>query len=74
MGSHGVPPTPKETAPFEVKFDNSDAFWLRGYCHLLSASLEFVLAYDWRSAFERTAGLFYPRVRRLHSGQIPTLP
>lgn len=45
-----------------MKFDNSDAFWLRGYCHILSASLEFVLAYDWRSTFDRTAGLFYPRV------------
>ena len=62
MRSHGVRPAPNETGPFEVKFDNSDAFWLRGYCHLLSASLEFVLAYDWRSTFERTAGLFYPRV------------
>ena len=62
MRSHGGRPAPNETGPFEVKFDNGDAFWLRGYCHLLSASLEFVLAYDWRSTFERTAGLFYPRV------------
>jgi hypothetical protein len=62
LRSRGVRPSPNEPGPFEVKFDNSDAFWLRGYCHLLSASLEFVLAYDWRSTFERTAGLFYPRV------------
>ena len=62
MRSHGGRPAPNETGPFEVKFDNGDAFWLRGYCHLLSASLEFVLAYDWRNTFERTAGLFYPRV------------
>jgi hypothetical protein len=49
-------------APFEVAFDNGDAFWLRGYCHLMSASIEFVLAYDWRPTFERTGHLFYPRV------------
>ena len=62
MQSRGVRPAPNEPGSFEVKFDNSDALWLRGYCHLLSASLEFVLAYDWRNTFERTAGLFYPRV------------
>jgi hypothetical protein len=49
-------------APLEVAFDNGDAFWLRGYCHLLSASIEFMLAYDWRVTFERTGHLFYPRV------------
>ena len=46
--------------PFEVAFDRADALWLQGYCHLLSAGLEFVLAYDWRETFDRTAGLFYP--------------
>jgi hypothetical protein len=62
LRSGGVRPSPNEPSPFEVKFDNSGALWLRGYCHLLSASLEIVLAYDWRSTFNRTAGLFYPRV------------
>ena len=52
----------RSPGPFEVKFDNGDAYWLRGYCHLLSASLEFVLAYDWRNTFERAGRLFYPRV------------
>ena len=48
--------------PFEVAFDNADALWLRGYCRLLSAAIEFVLAYDWRLTFERAGGLFYPRI------------
>jgi hypothetical protein len=48
--------------PFEVAFDNADALWLRGYAHLLSASIEFVLAYDWRVTFERAGRLFYPRI------------
>jgi hypothetical protein len=46
----------------EVAFDNADALWLRGYAHLLSASIEFVLAYDWRLTFERAGQLFYPRI------------
>ena len=49
--------------PFEVAFDRADALWLQGYCHLLSAGLEFVLAYDWRETFAKTAGLFYPRLK-----------
>ena len=48
--------------PFEVAFDNADALWLRGYAQLLSASIEFVLAYDWRSTFEMAGPLFYPRI------------
>jgi len=69
--------TPGRAAPatasgtFEVKFDNGDAYWLRGYCHLLSASLEFVLAYDWRNTFERAGRLFYPRVESAPFGKHP---
>ncbi len=58
----GARGAPIESGPFEVKFDNGDAFWLRGYCHLLSASLEFALAYDWRDTFEKAGSLFYPKV------------
>ncbi|MGD1036576.1 MAG: hypothetical protein ABR878_05135 [Roseiarcus sp.] len=58
----GARAAPAQSGPFEVKFDNADAFWLRGYCRLLSASLEFVLAYDWRNTFERVGSLFYPRI------------
>jgi len=29
-----------------VHFDKADVHWLRGYCHLLSAMCDFVLAYD----------------------------
>ena len=58
-----APRAPQVSAvPFEVAFDRADALWLQGYCHLLSAGLEFVLAYDWRETFARTAGLFYPRL------------
>jgi hypothetical protein len=52
-----------QVVPFEVAFDRADALWLQGYCHLLSAGLEFALAYDWHETFARTAGLFYPRLK-----------
>jgi hypothetical protein len=57
----GTEPQPEPS--FEVAFDRADALWLQGYCHLLSAGLEFVLAYDWREAFAKAGGLFYPRLR-----------
>ena len=53
--------------PFEVAFDNADALWLRGYAHLLSASIEFVLAYDWHVTFERAGRCSIPAPRRRRS-------
>lgn len=45
-----------------VCFDLGDAYWLRGYCHLLMALGEMVLAYDEQEFFERTAFLLFPNV------------
>ncbi|MCZ0735754.1 hypothetical protein [Phreatobacter sp. AB_2022a] len=45
--------------PWEVGFDRADMTWLRGYCHLLSAMLEFVLAHDWRDTYAGAAHLFF---------------
>jgi hypothetical protein len=70
----GARGAPGPSGPFEVKFDNADAFWLRGYCRLLSAALEFVLAYDWRETFERAGSLFYPRIAPPPFDATPTLP
>ena len=51
-----------KSEPFEVAFDNADALWLRGYCRLLSAAIEFLLGYDWHETFDEAGGLFYPRI------------
>ncbi len=45
-----------------VCFDLGDAYWLRGYCHLLMGLGEMVLAYDEQEFFERTAFLLFPNV------------
>lgn len=56
---------PAAPQPFEVAFDLGDALWLGGYCHLLSAGLEFLLGYDWRATFAVAGGLFYQRIEGL---------
>lgn len=56
---------------FPVAFDTADAIWLRGYTHVLSALLQFVLAYDWQDTFNATAHLFFEGARndrRLQQG------
>lgn len=52
---------------YVIAFDTTDAIWLRGYCHLLSALDEFLLAHDWKEAFERTAHLFFARAETKYS-------
>ena len=37
--------------------------WLRGYTHLISAFLEFALAYDWRETYDAAAHLFFAGAR-----------
>ena len=46
-----------------VVFDQADAIWLRGYCHLLSGICEFVLAHDGQELFDSTAHLFFVKVK-----------
>lgn len=56
---------------FPVAFDAADAIWLRGYTHVLSAMLQFVLAHDWQDTFNATAHLFFEGARndrRLQAG------
>ncbi len=43
-----------DTGPV-VYFDNADVHWLRGYCHLLSAMCDFVLAYDQQPTWDVAA-------------------
>ena len=51
----------EQVEQFQITFDTADVAWLRGYCHLLSALGEIVLAHDMQDLFERTAHLFFPR-------------
>jgi hypothetical protein len=50
------------TEPLVIHFDRADVAWLRGYCHLLSAIGNVVLAHDGRELFSHTAHLFFKDV------------
>ncbi len=42
-------------ADFVIVFDRADVDWMRGYCHLLSALSEIMLAYDGQGLFDVAA-------------------
>jgi len=44
-----------------VGFDLADVYWLRGYAHMMAVSAEFFLAHDFRTTFDATFHLFFPR-------------
>jgi hypothetical protein len=54
---------PQELAagPLVVAFDRADAIWLRGYCHVLMALGEFLLAHDWHESFDDSFHVFFPK-------------
>jgi hypothetical protein len=55
-------PTPtEEVQKFLICFDAGDIHWMRGYCHLLMAFGEFILAHDWQEIFNATAHLAFAR-------------
>jgi len=53
--------TPEAVQDFVIGFDHGDVFWLRGYCHLLSAICETVLAYDEEKFFNAIAHQLFDR-------------
>ena len=55
-------PSEAELADFVVAFDRGDVAWLRGYCHLLMALSETILAHDGREVFEHAGHLMFRRV------------
>jgi hypothetical protein len=55
---------PSGGAVLMTDFDASDAAWLEAYSHLLMGLAEFILAHDWRDAFETTFhGVFPDRLQ-----------
>jgi hypothetical protein len=54
-------------AGFSIRFDRGDAYWLEGYCHLLSAVGEYALAHDMEASFDVLAPHVFakPKVRQL---------
>lgn len=61
-----APATAAAAANFVICFDRADVEWLRGYCHLLSALGESLLAYDHQEWFERAGRVLFPRIETPH--------
>lgn len=57
---------PETVESFVIEFDAADAYWLRGYSHIMSALLEFWLAHDDAQLFATTAHLFFERPSPAH--------
>ncbi|MBD2435478.1 hypothetical protein [Nostoc sp. FACHB-110] len=55
----GIPATEKSAQNLAIAFDAGDVIWLRGYCNLLSAIAQVVLAYDESKLFDATAHLVF---------------
>lgn len=54
---------PDTAKNFVVAFDRGDVDWLRGYCHLLSAPAEVLLAHDFAAWFDRAGFNFFAGAR-----------
>lgn len=47
---------------FFIGVDGADVHWLRGYCHVLMAFCDMILAHDERELFERCGQLMFPEI------------
>jgi hypothetical protein len=48
----GITINPEEADDFQIVFDRADVHWLAGYCNLLHAICDLILAYDFRGLFD----------------------
>jgi len=67
FGQLGDAKARQQAEKFAIGFDRGDVSWLRGYCHLLAAMGELLLAVDGRNAFECSAHLLFEKVETPHT-------
>lgn len=51
----------EQARQFRITFDTGDVYWLRGYCHLLSALIEVQLACDGQRWFDHCGHLLFAK-------------
>ncbi|MCA0057527.1 MULTISPECIES: hypothetical protein [unclassified Mesorhizobium] len=60
--SRGV--APDDAAPaLTFRFDRADGYWLQGYAEFLMAQADFWLAHDFRSTFDGSFHMLFPRAK-----------
>jgi hypothetical protein len=52
-----------DASPLVFRFDRADGYWLQGYANFLMAQADFWLAHDFRSAFDQTFHMLFPRAK-----------
>ena len=52
----------ENSSSFPIYFDHGDAYWLKGYTHLLMALADFMLAHDASKVFDQTAHVLFASV------------
>lgn len=55
-------PSDAMPASLTFAFDQGDALWLRGYCHVLMGFSDFIVAHDWRESFDTSFFHFFPKM------------
>jgi hypothetical protein len=59
----------KSNPDFLVCFDRGDVAWLRAYCHVLMAMLDFYLAFDMEQSFDLSADELFAKPKKSFKGQ-----
>ncbi len=59
-----------DAGPAVVGFDRGDAYWLQGYCNVLLALSNFLLAYEWQQSFDDSFHIFFPNVASTFSREL----
>ncbi|WFP78688.1 hypothetical protein [Mesorhizobium sp. WSM4906] len=55
---------PNDTAPsLAFRFDRADGYWLQGYAEFLMAQADFWLAHDFRTMFDGSFHMLFPRAK-----------
>jgi hypothetical protein len=53
---------PVQASQFSIAIDEGDVHWLHGYCHLLGAITEIILAHDTSEIFYRSGFMVFPHI------------
>ncbi|QDV92493.1 hypothetical protein RAS2_36120 [Phycisphaerae bacterium RAS2] len=62
----GLNLTTADAEGFLICFDRADVAWFRGYCHLIAAMCDILLAHDFQDLFERVGCLFFTKTATPH--------
>ena len=63
LANAGMPTDGATAPPLTFRFDRADGYWLQGYANFLMAQADFWLAHDFRSAFDQSFQMLFPKAK-----------